>query len=146
MRSLYPFEFELHLASVILAVVATILALRLIPLAGKARTWLLFSAAFVLQATDRILQVLSYSGILLEPVIYEVISDILDVVTIACLLGAAYYIREIFLERQLARHKLELHLEELQRFHKASIGRELRLQELFEENRALKAKLGEYQK
>jgi hypothetical protein len=44
------FEFYLDLISIILAVVTVALAVHLIPLVGKARTWLLFAAALVLLA------------------------------------------------------------------------------------------------
>ena len=46
----------------------------------------------------------------------------------------------------LAQHKLEQQLDELQRFHNATMGRELRMKELYEENQALKARLGEQEK
>ena len=40
-------------------------------------------------------------------------------------------------------HKLEQQLDELQRFHQVTIGRELRMKELYEENQALKAQIEE---
>ena len=43
----------------------------------------------------------------------------------------------------LAQHKLEKQLDELQRFYNVTMGRELRMKELYEENQALKARLGE---
>ena len=49
-------------------------------------------------------------------------------------------------QQTLTQHKLEQQLDELQRFHKVTIGRELRMKELFEENQALKARLGEQKK
>ena len=46
----------------------------------------------------------------------------------------------------LAQHKLEKQLDELQRFHNVTLGRELRMKELYEENQALKVRLGEQEK
>ena len=49
-------------------------------------------------------------------------------------------------QQMLAQHKLEQQLDELQRFHNVTLGRELRMKELYEENQALKARLGELEK
>ena len=46
-------------------------------------------------------------------------------------------------QQMLVQHKLEKQLDELQRFHKVTISRELRMKELYEENQALKARPGE---
>ena len=52
-----------------------------------------------------------------------------------------FRMREV--QQMLAQHKLEQQLDELQRFNKAMLGRELRMKELYEENLALKVRLGE---
>ncbi len=111
---MYPFEFNLELAGFILAGTAAVSALYLIPLAGKSRAWLLLSAALVLLALERGLQRLSNVGILLEPMTYERINDVLDVVMAGCLLGSVYYIRDIFLERNQAEEKIRKLNEELE--------------------------------
>ena len=49
-------------------------------------------------------------------------------------------------QQTLAQRKLEQQLDELQRFHNVTLGRELRMKELYEENQALKARLGEPEK
>ncbi|MDD5179812.1 MAG: hypothetical protein PHT15_00950 [Gallionellaceae bacterium] len=46
-------------------------------------------------------------------------------------------------QQMLVQRQLEKRLDELQRFHKVAMGRELRMKELYEENQALKARLGE---
>jgi PAS domain S-box-containing protein len=104
MQFLFPLESYLHLAGIILAAVGVILAVHLIPLVGKARTWLLFAAALVLLTVDRVIELLrlSHAGMLLEPNTYAIVSDILVVVVIGCLLGSVYFIRDIFIERRLA--------------------------------------------
>ncbi|HER63498.1 MAG TPA: hypothetical protein ENO11_05940, partial [Desulfobacteraceae bacterium] len=96
------FELYLDLFSIILAVVTIILALHLIPLVGKARTWLLFAAALVLLAVDRVIEMFVHQGMLLEPAAFTNVSDILFVSVVGCLLGSVYFIRDIFLERKLA--------------------------------------------
>lgn len=55
-------------------------------------------------------------------------------------------LRMFVAQQTLTQHKLEQQLDELQRFHKVTIGRELRMKELFEENQALKSRLGEQEK
>jgi PAS domain S-box-containing protein len=102
MHFLSSFVFYLDLFSIILAVVAIVLALYLIPLVGKAGTWLLFAAALVLLAVDRVIDMLGDYGVLLDPVTYEIASDILVISVVGCLLGSVYFIRDIFIERRLA--------------------------------------------
>ncbi len=46
-------------------------------------------------------------------------------------------------QQMLVQRQMEKRLDELQRFHKVTMGRELRMKELYEENQALKARLGE---
>jgi hypothetical protein len=99
MHFLSSFEFYLDLFSIILAVVSIALALQLISLVGKGRTWLLFAAALVLLAVDRVIEMLGDGGVLLDPVTHEIASDILGVSMIGCLLGSVYFIRDIFIER-----------------------------------------------
>ena len=76
----------------------------------------------------------------------------LDAAFIAALLFPVLYrlvfqpLRMFVAQQTLTQHKLEQQLDELQRFHKVTIGRELRMKELFEENQALKARLGEQKK
>lgn len=144
MHSTYPMEWLLHLTGGILSVAAMILALKLVPLTGRAKAWLLLSAALITRVTSRVLELLSGNdGALLTDETYQVVSDTLYVVTSACLLGSIIFIRTIFLERMEARHKLEQRLDELRRFHEVAIGRELRMKELYDENQALKARRGE---
>lgn len=101
MHFLSSFEFYLDLFSIFLAVVTIVLAVHLIPLAGKARTWLLFAAALVLLAVDRVIHMLDHGGMYLDPVTYEIVSDILGVIVVGCLCASVYFIRDIFIERRL---------------------------------------------
>lgn len=142
----YPMELPLHLISAFFAVAATVWAIYLIPLAGRAKAWILLSIAFISFAAERMLESLVHRGLLMELETAEVVGDILLTFMSIFLLGGIFRIRRIFLERQLAQRKLMETLDELQRFFNASIGRELRMKELFEENQALKTRLGEQDK
>lgn len=141
-----PVELLLHWGSVILAIAAAVWAIYLIPLTGKARAWGFLSAAFILLATERVSELMANLNILIGLDTSERTSDILLAVVSACLLGGVIYIRAIFLERVQARHKLEQQLDELQRFQQVSIGRELRMKELYDENQVLKARVKEQEK
>jgi hypothetical protein len=142
----YPMELLLHLTGVIFTVAATGWAIYLIPLVQRAAAWVLLSSAFILFAAERVLELLAHRGLLLEVGTDEVVSDILFMVASIFLFGGVFSIRKIFLESQLAQRKVKENLDELQRFYNASIGRELRMKELFEENQALKTRLGEQEK
>ena len=52
-----------------------------------------------------------------------------------------HLMRKIFEERQLGAQKLQQQLDKLLRFQKLTIGRELRMKELVEENAALRNQL-----
>ena len=143
MQSMYPMELPLHLFTVILSIVAAVCALYLIPLSGKARAWLLLCAAFILFSVERLSELMTHANILLDAHDQEVTSDVLQAVMSACLLGGVCFIRTVFILRNGERHKLEQQLDELQRFHQVTIGRELRMKELYEENQALKARIKE---
>ena len=73
----------------------------------------------------------------------------LDATFLAALLFPILYrlmfqpLRALVVQQTLTPHKLEQHIDELQRFHNLTIGRELRMKELFEENQTLKARLRE---
>ena len=51
---MYPEELALHLASVILSIVAAICALYLIPLSGRAKAWLLLCITFLLFSVEHL--------------------------------------------------------------------------------------------
>lgn len=146
MHFTYPMELQLHLATVILSTVAAVRALYLIPLSGKAKAWLLLSVAFLLFSVERLGELLSHAGILLDARTQDIASDILLFAAAACLLGGVFYIRDILHVHNGERRKLMQRLDELQRFHQMTIGRELRMKELYEENQALKAQIGEQKK
>ena len=148
---MYSSELILHLCGTILASAVALLALRLIPLTGKSKAWLLISTAVILMAIERVGELLAHAGMfgLAE---YRMFADGLWIVIFALWLAGVLCIRAIFLELITAKSALvkqksaiEKQLDELQRFHNVSIGRELRMKELFDENQALKIQLKEIQ-
>lgn len=141
---MYPSELITHQIGIILAIAAVFLALRLIPLTGKSKAWLFISTALILMAVERASELFAHAG-MLEPVAHEIFADGLWIVILALLLAGILFIRSIFLERRAAQATLEKQLDELQRFHNVSIGRELRMKALFDENQALKTRLKEMQ-
>lgn len=127
-----------HLINLFLQIVAVILAVRLIRLSGRTRAWVVLSCAFVLTAVHRFLDVLSHmqsGGHELEW------NDVVVTFSALLLVTGVYLIREIFEEREQARQTLQKQLDELQRFQRLAVGRELRMKELVEENTALRSQL-----
>jgi signal transduction histidine kinase len=142
MHAMYPMELPLHVSAVILSLAAVACAFFLVPLSGRTKTWPLLCAAFVLFAAERLIELMAHAGLLFDAQIHEVVSDVLLAAMSACLFGGICFIRALFIERNAERRKLEQQLDELRRFHQATVSRELRMKELHEENLALKAQLG----
>ncbi|MHB0926626.1 MAG: hypothetical protein ACYC1F_08995 [Gallionellaceae bacterium] len=127
-----------HLFNLLLQIVAVALALRLILPSGQARAWVILSCSFVLTAVHRSLDVLIHveKG---EQILEW--NDVIVTLSALLLVAGIYLIREIFVERTQARQKLEDRLDELLRFQKLTVGRELRMQELVKENAALRQQI-----
>lgn len=127
-----------HLINLFLQIAAVVLALRLIRPSGQARAWVILSGSFVLTALHRLLDVLIHAenG---EQILEW--NDVIVTFSALLLVAGIYLIREIFMERAQAQHKLQQQLDELRRFQKLTVGRELRMQELVEENTALRNQL-----
>lgn len=133
-------ELFTHPLAVALQLFAIIWALRLIPLTGNARAWWVFTAAFVLMGVRRIIELLAHIDVVQRGNV-DNLNDIIALgISILMVLGI-YMIREIFVERAQAQQKLQQQLDELLRFQKLTIGRELRMKELVEENTALRNQL-----
>lgn len=132
--------------SVALQATAAVMALRLIPLSGRTTAWILFSIVFVLMAARRVISLLHEAGVIEDP--RRLISLIEPVaLTISVLLVIAVYLtRRIFVELAQSCSQLERQLDELRRFQQATVGRELRLKELEEENARLKSSLNALQR
>ena len=127
-----------HLINFLLQIVAVALALRLILPSGQARAWVILSGSFVLTALHRLLDVLIHAenG---EQILEW--NDVIVTFSALLLVAGIYLIREIFMERAQTQHKLQQQLDELLRFQKLTVGRELRMQELVKENTALRLQI-----
>lgn len=139
---MHQMEFTLHLAASVLSTAAAVCALYNIQVSRKTRAWLLFCAAFILLSVERLTELLAHAA-LLDALFHEVVSDIFFAIAASCLFAGTCFLRTIFQERNTSQHMLEQKLNELRRFHEVTIGRELRMKELYEENRALKTRLNE---
>ena len=130
-----------HPLAAALQLIAVVWALRLIPLTGKAKAWLAFSAAFALMGVRRIIELLEHHSIIQNAIVsHDMDSALALAISILTVFGI-YLIREIFVELAQARQKLQQQLDELQRFQRLAVGRELRMKELVEENTALHNRL-----
>jgi len=123
-------EYLLHWLTVLLAVPGVAWAIYLIPLSGKTRAWLWLSAALVFLATESVFETLAHGGILLLEWQNEIIGNMLHLLATASMLVGVIFIRKIFLEYRTSRHQVEQQLDELQRFQRVAIGRELRMKAL----------------
>lgn len=132
--------------SVALQVTAAVMALRLIPLSGRATAWVLFSLVFVLMAARRFISLLHEAGFIDDPRRLHGLIEPVALVISVLLVIAVYLTRRIFLELAQSRSQLEQQLDELRRFQNTAIGRELRLKELEEENIRLKSRLDALQR
>lgn len=130
-----------HPLATVLQLLAVIWALRLIPLTGKAVAWWVFSAAFMLTGAHRLIELLAHYEIIQNTILSHNLNSALAlIISILTLLGI-YLIREIFVGRAQAQQKLHQQLDELQRFQRLTVGRELRMKYLAEENAALRDQL-----
>jgi hypothetical protein len=132
--------------SVALQAAAAVMALRLIPLSGRATAWVLFSIVFLLMAARRAISLLHEAGVIEDP---KQLSSLIEPVALAIsilLVMAVYLTRRIFIELAQSRTQLESQLDELRRFERATVGRELRMKELEEETARLRARLDALQR
>lgn len=127
--------------SVLLQVTAAIMALRLIPLSGRAGAWLLFSLVFLLMSLRRFISLLHEAGFIDDPRSLHSLIEPLALLISILLVVAVHLTRGIFADLQKTRAQTEQQLDELRRFQKTVVGRELRMKELEEENLSLRIRL-----
>lgn len=136
-------EILIHLASLTLALAAATEALRLIRLTGHSHAWLFLALGFVLLAVERTLELFNGKVIGLGYSFHELASDVLMLCMAVLYLYGTRRMRAVFLEHRTAREALQHELDELQRFQRLTVGRELRMKELVEENAALRNRLAQ---
>ncbi|TNC97616.1 MAG: hypothetical protein FD121_795 [Gallionellaceae bacterium] len=127
-----------HPLGIALQCLGIYLALRLIPLSGRSNAWLTFSSAFVLMGVRLIGELLEHFEIILPGSLTNNFDDLLSLLITILMVVGIYLIRTIFEERQQSQQKLQQQLDELLRFQKVTVGRELRMKELVEENTELR--------
>ncbi len=113
---------------------------------ASATAWILFSTVFVLMAARRFVSLLHEAGFIDDPRRLHSLIEPVALLISVLLVIAVYLTRRIFVELAQSRSQLERQLVELRRFQSATVGRELRLKELEEENARLKSRLGALQR
>ena len=130
----------IHLLTFVLLAAAVFMALRLIRSSGLVLAWLVLPAAFALMALSPLLDLYGHLYQQNHGVIIEA-SDVLYLLSALLMLAGVFLLRRIVAERGLVQQKLHQQLDELQRFQRVAVGRELRMKELVAENAALRAQL-----
>jgi hypothetical protein len=121
---------------------AAFFALRLIPVSGRARAWIIISLAFLLMMTRRLVGLLYESGVI-DRATMELTAEVLALTISIMLAVGVYLIRGIFADLKRAHARLTEQLDELHRFQKVTVGRELRLKEIEAECAALRLRLAD---
>jgi len=128
-----------HLLNFLLLSIAVFFALRMPQATDTTRVRLLLTAAFLLMAVSPLLDLFGHfvrqGSSVLEA------SDLLATFSSVLMLAGVSLLPPIIAERQQDRLRLHQQLDELQRFHRLAVGRELRMKELVVENDRLRQQL-----
>lgn len=130
-------EILIHLTSLTLALAAATESLRLSRLTGKNHAWLYISAGLMLLSVKRLIEMyLAGTGEL--PVSNaDILADLLGLaMTVLYLLGI-HGMRAVFEAHLDTERALQQELDDLHRFERLTVGRELRMQSLVAENATL---------
>ncbi len=92
--------------SVILQIVAVVLALRLIPVSGRALAWIVLSAAFLLMAARRAVSLLYEQGIIQSNWIGPTLAESIALAISVCMCVGVYLVRDIFVQRKRSDEQL----------------------------------------
>ena len=129
-------EILIHLASLTLALAAAAESLYLIRLTGRSHAWLFFVIGFFLLAVERALELFSGQILGAGHPIGEFASDVLMLFMAAMYLYGIHRMRTVFLEHRATQKALQQELDDLKRFQRLTVARELRMKELVQENQA----------
>jgi hypothetical protein len=124
-----------HLLNFLLFSIAVSIALRMPQASNMKRVRLLLAAAFMMMAVSPLLDL--YGHILRQGSSVLEASDLLTTLSSVLILAGVSLLRPIIAERQMDHLRLHQQLDELQRFHRLAVGRELRMKELVAENEQL---------
>ncbi len=91
----------IHLFSILLQVLAVLLAVSMIPVSGRRLAWLLLSAAFVLMGLRRVFEYAIEHGTI-GRAWHDPVMDASGLVTSLFVAGGVYLMREVFLEHKRA--------------------------------------------
>lgn len=128
-----------HLINFALFTTAAVVALRQFHVSEYMRVWLLLSAFLMLTAISPLLGLFEHLSTPDRSMVEW--SDMLATLRGGLLVSGIYLLGQITGERQRAQQLLHEQLDELQRFHRLAVGRELRMKELLAENEALRGQL-----
>lgn len=128
-----------HLINFALFTTAAVVALRQFHVSEYMPVWLLLSAFLMLTAISPLLGLFEHLSTPGRSMVEW--SDMLATLRGGLLVSGVYLLGKITDERQRAQQLLHEQLDELQRFHRLAVGRELRMKELQAENEALRGQL-----
>ncbi len=132
-------ELLIHLFNSVLLASAVFIALRMPRASGTSRVRLLLAAGFMLMAFSPLLDLHGHLSLQGKSMLEA--SDLLTTLSSILMLAGIYLLRPAITERQQYQLRLHKQLDELQRFHRLAVGRELRMKELVEENEKLQQQL-----
>lgn len=128
----------IHPLSILLQLAAVVWALGVIPCVGREKAWQILSAAFVLMCVDGALELLEHYKLLSDMAVFDALHDLNTLGFTVLLVVGVFKAHRIFEEHGQAQQKLQHQLDELRRFQQLTVGRELRMKTLVEENAALR--------
>jgi len=126
----------IHLVSLALALAAAAESFFLIRLTGRSHAWLFFVMGFALLAIERSLMLLAGEPLGTKSITLDIVSDVLMMFIVAFYLYGIHRMRAVFLEHDATQKALQHELEDLKRFQRLTVGRELRMKELLQQNKA----------
>jgi hypothetical protein len=127
-------EMMIHLVSLTLALTAAAESLYLIRLTGRSHAWFFLVLGFVLLAVERALELFSGQAMDSGYSLHESASDVIILFMVAFYLYGIHHMRQVFLEHRATQEALQHELDELKRYQRLTVGRELRMKELAQEN------------
>lgn len=130
----------IHLVNFTLFAMAAVVALRQFRTSDYMPVWLLLSGFLVLTAISPLLDLFEHLSISGDENFVEW-SDVLATLRGGLLVAGVHLLGRVMGERRIVQQQLREQLDELRRFQRLAVGRELRMKELVSENAALRERL-----
>ncbi len=138
-------EVLIHTINLALALAAAVESVRLIRLTGRNHAWLYISAGLILLSVKRLIEMyVTEAGWGLDS-FEDMLVDMLGLLMTVLFLVGIYRMRAVFAQHLATAAALREELDDLRRFERLTVGRELRMKELSDENSALQQQLGAVQ-